>query len=129
MTQNEIEELEGTLKESQKADTSMLRDLLDKIPDGIIGGNASKKGQRIDEIQHDAQASQFQNMQVSPREPEEFTTYVQGIFKQIMPVIEFHDDVMQGRMITPVFIWATANVLVSRHLRCIREDPHSSQDR
>jgi hypothetical protein len=96
MTQNEIEELEGTLKESQKADTSMLRDLLDKIPDGIIGGSSSKKGDRIDEIQHDAQASQLQNMQVSPREPEEFTRYVQGIFKQIMPVIEFHDEVMQG---------------------------------
>ncbi|KAL2211684.1 Het-C-domain-containing protein [Sarocladium strictum] len=96
MTQNEIEELEGTLKDSQKADTSMLRDLLDKIPDGIIGGSSSKKGDRIDEIQHDAQASQLQNMQVSPREPEEFTRYVQGIFKQIMPVIEFHDEVMQG---------------------------------
>ncbi|KAH8174526.1 heterokaryon incompatibility protein het-C domain-containing protein [Sarocladium implicatum] len=96
MTQNEIEELEGTLKESQKADTSVLRDLLDKIPDGIIGGNSSKKGQRIDEIQHDAQASQLQNMQVSPREPEEFTRYIQAMFKQIMPVIEFHDDVMQG---------------------------------
>ena len=37
MTQNEIEELEGTLNDSQKAATSVLRDLLDKIPDGIIG--------------------------------------------------------------------------------------------
>ena len=35
-------------------------------------------------------------MQVSPREPEEFTRYIQSMFKQIMPVIEFHDDVMQG---------------------------------
>lgn len=94
MTQNEIEELEGTLQQSEKADTSLLRDLLDKIPDGILGGD--KKGQRIDEIQDNAHASQLQNMQVSPREPEEFTRYVQDIFKQVMPVIEFHDDVMQG---------------------------------
>jgi hypothetical protein len=96
MTQNEIEELEGTLQESSKADTSMLRDLLDKIPDGILGGSADKKGQRIDEIQENAAHSQLQNMQVSPREPEEFTRYVQDIFKQVMPVIEFHDDVMKG---------------------------------
>ena len=94
MTQNEIEELEGTLKESQNADTSLLRDLLENIPDGFFGNK--NESQKVDELQHNASAAQMQNMSVSPREPEEFTRYVQDVFKQVMPVIEFHDDVMQS---------------------------------
>jgi hypothetical protein len=94
MTQNEIEELEGTLQDSKNSDTSLLRDLLDKIPDGFLGGGDQKN--RIDEIQGNASSAQVQNMSVSPRNPEEFTTYVQQIFKQVMPAIKFHDDIMQG---------------------------------
>lgn len=95
MTQNEIEELEGKLNESKKADTSQLRSLLDMIPDGVIGGG-DNKNQRIDELEEHAHSSQMANQKVSPREPEEFTRYVKGVFEQVMPVIEFHDDVMQG---------------------------------
>lgn len=94
MTQNEIEELEGTLQDSKNADTSLLRDLLDKIPDGLFGGNNQKN--RIDEIQNNASSAQMQNMSVSPRNPEEFTAYVSTVFKQVTPAIEFHDDVMKG---------------------------------
>jgi hypothetical protein len=94
LTQNEIEELEGTLQESQKADTSILRNLLDMIPDGIFGGK--HQSDKLDEIQSDAQASQLQNMDISPREPEEYTRYMQQVFEQIMPVIEFHDDIMKN---------------------------------
>jgi hypothetical protein len=94
MTQNEIEELEGTLQDSKNADTSLLRDLLDKIPSGFLG-NQDQKG-RIDEIQGNATTAQVQNMSVSPRNPEEYTVYVQQVFKQIMPAIQFHDDVMKG---------------------------------
>ncbi|KAK4101609.1 Het-C-domain-containing protein [Parathielavia hyrcaniae] len=91
MMQSEIEQLEGTLQESQRNDTSLLRDLLDKIPDGILGDKKSK----IDDIQHDAQAAQMENVTVSPRDPEEFTNYVSDIFKQIMPAIEFHDQLLK----------------------------------
>ncbi|KAK2617050.1 hypothetical protein QQS21_000144 [Conoideocrella luteorostrata] len=94
MTQNEIEELEGTLQDSKNSDTSMLRELLDMIPDGIFGGKNQKN--RIDEIQDNAAATQVQNMSVSPRDPEEFTIYVQQVYKQVMPAIEFHDDIMQS---------------------------------
>jgi hypothetical protein len=94
LTQNEIDELEGTLQESKNADTSMLRELLDKIPDGLFGDK--NQGARIDQIQQDAAASQVQNMSVSPRDPEEFTLYVQNVFKQVLPAIEFHDDVMKS---------------------------------
>ena len=94
MTQNEMDELEGTLQESQSADTSLLRDLLDNIPDGLFGGK--NEAQRVDELQQNANSAQMSNMSVSPREPEEFTRYVQQLYQQIMPAIEFHDEVMQS---------------------------------
>ena len=94
MTQNEIDQLEGTLQDSKNSDTSLLRDLLDKIPDGLFGGKNQKN--RIDEIQDNASAAQVQNMSVSPRDPEEFTIYVKQVYSQIMPAIEFHDDIMKG---------------------------------
>ncbi|KAI5467439.1 heterokaryon incompatibility protein Het-C-domain-containing protein [Mariannaea sp. PMI_226] len=94
LTQNEIDELEGTLQNSAQSDTSLLRDLLDKIPDGIIGGG--NKGSKVDELQSNAAQAQMQNMSVSPREPEEFTRYIHTAFEQIMPAIQFHDDIMKN---------------------------------
>ncbi|KAM0305403.1 hypothetical protein HYE67_008678 [Fusarium culmorum] len=94
LTQNEIEELEGTLQQGANSDTSMLRDLLDKIPDGIFGDK--HQSDRVDELQNSAAAAQMENTTVSPRDPEEFTRYIQDVFKQVMPAIEFHDDIMKG---------------------------------
>ncbi|KAI1855623.1 hypothetical protein JX266_000488 [Neoarthrinium moseri] len=94
LTQNEIDELEGTLQNNSRNDTSIIEGLLDKIPDGLIGGGDKK--QQLHEIQDNASASQVQNMSVSPREPEEYTRYVQDIFKQIMPAIEFHDELLKS---------------------------------
>ncbi|KAK3394335.1 heterokaryon incompatibility protein Het-C-domain-containing protein [Podospora didyma] len=93
LTQSEIQDLEGTLQESKHADTSILRNLLDKIPDGLFGGDDKK--QKMEQIQNDANSSQLENVSVSPRDPEEFTKYIQDVFKQIMPAIEFHDDLLQ----------------------------------
>jgi len=94
MIQSEIEDLEGTLQENKNSDTSMLRDLLDQIPDGLLGGDDKKA--KLDDIQNNAQSSQLENMSVSPRDPEEFTQYIQQVFAQIMPAIEYHDEVLQG---------------------------------
>ncbi|KAH7001479.1 heterokaryon incompatibility protein Het-C-domain-containing protein [Ilyonectria destructans] len=94
LTQNEIDELEGTLQQGSQADTSMLRDLLDKIPDGIFGDK--HQSERVDELQSNATQAQMENTTVSPREPEEFTVYIQNVFKQVMPAIEFHDEIMKG---------------------------------
>ncbi|KAK4164143.1 heterokaryon incompatibility protein Het-C-domain-containing protein [Cladorrhinum sp. PSN259] len=93
MIQSEIEDLEGTLKQSQRADTSLLRELLDKIPDGLIGGDKKNK---VDEIQQNAQAAQMEQVSISPKDPEEFTQQAQDIFRQIMPAIEFHDELLQN---------------------------------
>ncbi|KAI0882288.1 Het-C-domain-containing protein [Annulohypoxylon maeteangense] len=95
LTQNEIQELEGTLEEnSKKNDTSILEGLLDKIPDGIIGGDDKK--QKLESIQSNANNAQMANTSISPREPEEFTEYIQQVFQQIMPAIEFHDELLKG---------------------------------
>ncbi|CAK7275464.1 hypothetical protein SEPCBS57363_006696 [Sporothrix epigloea] len=93
LTQNEIQELEGTLQSSQNNDTSLLASVLDMIPDGIFG-SGDKKG-KMQDIQANAAAAQMQQMSVSPRQPEEYTLYIQNIFKQIMPAIEFHDEILQ----------------------------------
>jgi Heterokaryon incompatibility protein Het-C len=94
LTQNEIDELEGTLEESKTADTSMLRDLLDKVPDGFFGGK--HESNKVNELEQNAANAHMENMSVSPREPEEFTLYVQNVFGQVKPAIEFHDEVMKG---------------------------------
>lgn len=94
LKQNELQELESTLQESKRNDTSHLRDLLDKIPDSFFGGK--HQSDKLDEIQQNCANSQMQNMSVSPKEPEEFTRYVQGIFKDIMPIIEWHDEVLKS---------------------------------
>lgn len=94
LTQNEIDELEGTLQQSQNSDTSLLRNLLDKIPDGLFGGD-DKKG-KMEELQNNANNAQMENTSISPRDPEEYTLYIQNIFKQIMPAIEFHDEILQS---------------------------------
>ncbi len=95
MIQSEIQDLEGTLQQSQnKNDTSLLRDLLDKIPDGLFGGDDKKS--KLDDIQSNAAAAQMEQVTVSPREPEEFTVYIQNVFAQIKPAIEYHDDLLQS---------------------------------
>jgi hypothetical protein len=94
LTQNEIDELEGTLQQSQSKDTSMLRNLLDKIPDGFFGGDDKKS--KMDDIAQNASTAQVEQMSVSPRDPEEYTLYVQNIFRQVMPAIEFHDEILQS---------------------------------
>ncbi|KAH8899384.1 Het-C-domain-containing protein [Thozetella sp. PMI_491] len=92
LTQNEIDELEGALQNNSRNDTSLLQNLLDKIPSGLLGGDDKK--QQMQDIQNNANSAQMQNMSVSPREPEEFTRYIQQVFRQIMPAIEFHDELL-----------------------------------
>lgn len=93
MIQSEIEDLEGTLQQSQNNDTSLLRDLLDKIPDGLLGDKDKKS--KVDDLQDNAQAAQMEHMTVSPREPEEFANHIGQVFQQIMPAIEFHDELLK----------------------------------
>ncbi|KAF4125022.1 Heterokaryon incompatibility protein Het-C [Geosmithia morbida] len=94
LSQNEIDELEGTLQESAKSDTSLLQSLLDQIPDGMFGDK--HQSDKVDELKNNANSAQMANTSISPREPEEFTRYIQDAYEQVMPAITFHDDVMQA---------------------------------
>lgn len=95
-TQSEIQELENTMTQAQSSqgDTSMLQDLLDKVPDGIFGGQ--NESQKADDLKQNAQAHQMQNTRISPRQPEEWLNYINDAQKQIYPILEWHDEIMKS---------------------------------
>jgi len=75
-----------------RADTSVIKELLDKIPDGIFGGK--DEAGKADEIQQNALNAQMNQTRVSPRNPEAFTQHMDEVVKQIYPIIEWHDEIM-----------------------------------
>ncbi|KAK6516934.1 hypothetical protein TWF506_006814 [Arthrobotrys conoides] len=90
LTQNEIDELEGALEHAEaNPEDSVLQDVFNMIPNG------GDKKNKMNEIQDNAHNSQMENASISPRDPEEFTQYAQNVFRQIMPAIEFHDNLMK----------------------------------
>lgn len=72
----------------------MLQNLLNQIPEGMFGDK--NQSQKVDELQDHANNAQMANAKISPRKPEEFTRYVNEAYEQVMPAIEFHDDVMKA---------------------------------
>src|SRR5436305_8166787 len=93
-TQSEIQDLESTMQQSSQGDTSLLKDLLNQIPSGIFGGN-DPAGQ-ADQLQANSTAAQMQNMHISPKKPEEFTKQAVEISKQVYPILQWHDEIMQS---------------------------------
>lgn len=93
-TQSEIEELEGTMQSNSQGDTSVLRDLLDSVPSGLFGGK--DEAGKADELQANATAAQMQNTHISPREPEAWERQLEEVQRQIYPIIEWHDEMMQS---------------------------------
>ncbi|PBP21668.1 heterokaryon incompatibility protein Het-C [Diplocarpon rosae] len=91
-TQSEIQELEGTIQQQANGDTSLLQDLLDKIPKGIFG--EKDEAGRADELKTNATAAQINQVRVSPREPEEFTIQMQEVANEIKPIMAWHDEIM-----------------------------------
>ena len=95
-TQSELEELEGAISHAKNSDTSLLKDILNKIPPGVFGSGDDDPAGKADELQANANAAHMENIHISPKEPEEFTKQVNEIMKQIYPIIEFHDKIMKG---------------------------------
>ncbi|KAH7319130.1 heterokaryon incompatibility protein Het-C-domain-containing protein [Rhexocercosporidium sp. MPI-PUGE-AT-0058] len=91
-TQSEIQELEGTIQQQANGDTSLLQDLLDKIPKGIFGDK--DEGGKAEELKMNATNAQMNQTRVSPRDPEEFTIQMQGIAQEIKPIMAWHDEIM-----------------------------------
>lgn len=93
-TQSEISELEGTMAGSNQNNTSVLQDLLNQVPSGLFGGK--DQAGKADELQANATAAQMQQSTVSPRQPEQWTQYIQDVQRQIYPILEWHDEMMQS---------------------------------
>ncbi|KAL4753360.1 hypothetical protein BDW72DRAFT_191046 [Aspergillus terricola var. indicus] len=96
-TQSEIQELEGAINESQNGSPSdsFLQNLLNKIPEGLIG-NSDEKVSRMDELKAESEDVKKQNKHVSPRQPEEWANYLDDVQKKIYPVLEWHDDLLKS---------------------------------
>jgi hypothetical protein len=94
-TQSELQELEGAISDAdRKGNKSQIKDLLSKLPDGIFGGK--DQAGKADELENNANAAAMGNMRVTPKEPEEFTQQLGELVKQIYPIMEFHDEIMQS---------------------------------
>jgi hypothetical protein len=94
-TQSELQELEGAISDAdRKGNKSQIKDLLSKLPDGIFGGK--DQAGKADELENNANAAAMGNIRVTPKEPEEFTQQLGELVKQIYPIMEFHDEIMQS---------------------------------
>lgn len=72
----------------------MLQDLLNQVPSGLFGDK--DQAGKAEELQANAQAAQLQNTHITPREPEAFTVQLQEVTRQIYPILEWHDEMMQS---------------------------------
>ncbi|KAL1878313.1 hypothetical protein Plec18167_004380 [Paecilomyces lecythidis] len=93
--QSELQSLEGAISDSQNEGPggSILQSLLDKIPEGIIGGGQSDK---MDEFKSKSDEAKAHNQNISPREPEEWTNYLSNVQKAIYPILEWHDNLLKA---------------------------------
>lgn len=96
-TQSEVQSLEGVISDSQSGapSDSFIQDLLSKIPDGLIGDSDSQVNQ-MDEFKAQSENAKEQNENASPREPEEWTRYLDDVHQKIYPVLEWHDDLIKN---------------------------------
>jgi len=77
----------------QVENPSLLQDLLNQVPSSLFGGK--DQAGKADELQANATAAQMQNTHITPRQPEAWTKQLQETQKQILPILEWHDELMQ----------------------------------
>ncbi|KAJ6185031.1 hypothetical protein N7519_006332 [Penicillium mononematosum] len=94
--QSELESLENVVAQSENPDSteSFLQTLLSKIPEGLLGDSNDQTGQ-MDDFKSKADDAKHDSENVSPREPEEWTLYLDNVQKQIYPVLEWHDNLLK----------------------------------
>jgi hypothetical protein len=95
--QSEVQSLEGVINESQSGgpSESFIQDLLNKIPEGLIG-DSDNQASKMDEFKAKSQDAKQHNQDISPREPEEWTRYLDDVRQQIYPVLEWHDELIKS---------------------------------
>lgn len=94
--QSELQSLEGAIAESEnnQPSDSLLQNLLSKIPSGLIGDKDAEAG-KMDDFKAQANDAKNNNQDISPREPEEWTEYLNNVQRQIYPVLEWHDELLK----------------------------------
>lgn len=94
--QSEIESLENAIADSedQDASESFLQNLLSKIPEGLLGDSNDQTG-TMDDFKAKADNAKHDSQEVNPREPEEWTLYLNNVQEQIYPVLEWHDKLLK----------------------------------
>jgi hypothetical protein len=94
-TQSELQELEGAIANADRNENkSKIQELLAKLPDGIFGGK--DEAGKAEELADNSNAAAMGNIQITPKEPEAFTEQIGELVKQIYPIMEFHDEIMQS---------------------------------
>ncbi|RAR12860.1 Het-C-domain-containing protein [Stemphylium lycopersici] len=94
-TQSELQELEGAISNAERSENkSKIKELLSQLPEGIFGGK--DESSKADELEENANAAAMGNVQITPKEPEAFTEQIGELVKQIYPIMEFHDEIMQS---------------------------------
>lgn len=96
-TQSEVQSLENVITESQDGppSESFIQNLLDKIPEGLIGDSDNQKD-KMNEFKAQSQSAKENSANVSPREPEEWTRYLDDVHQQMYPILEWHDDLIKS---------------------------------
>ncbi|KAI9039254.1 Het-C domain-containing protein [Aspergillus affinis] len=96
-TQSEVQSLEGVMAESQNGtpSESFIQELLGKIPDGLIG-DTNGQADKMNEFKSRSESAKETSQQVSPREPEEWTRYLDDVHQQIYPILEWHDNLIKS---------------------------------
>jgi len=97
VTQSELQTLEGVISDSQSEtpSQSLLKDLLTKIPDGLLEDKDSD-AEKVDGFKAKADDAKQHNEHISPREPEEWTQFLTDVQRQIYPVLEWHDELIKA---------------------------------
>ncbi|KAF7177121.1 hypothetical protein CNMCM7691_004855 [Aspergillus felis] len=95
--QSELQSLEGVINESQSGTPSegFIQDLLNKIPEGLIG-NSNDQANKMEEFKAKSQGAKQHSQDTCPREPEEWTRYLDDVHQQIYPVLEWHDELIKS---------------------------------
>ncbi|CAG8424707.1 unnamed protein product [Penicillium salamii] len=94
--QSELQSLENAITESdnQDASESFLQNLLSKIPEGLLG-DSNDQTDKMDDFKAKADDARHDSQEINPREPEEWTLYLNNVQKQIYPVLEWHDNLLK----------------------------------
>ena len=95
--QSEVQTLEGVISDSQggSPSQSFLQDLLSKIPDGLLS-DKDDQANKMDGFKAKADNAKQHNENITPREPEEWTRFLDDVQKQIYPVLEWHDGLIKA---------------------------------